>query len=322
MRSRMSSSRSLAPAIHTRRARAISCISAAPVALAAGRSTRSRLDTSPNSTRSTRSRSQSGRSLKTEWPTSDIGSPYASGHDEPHKRERTVPVDLARWQPVRQCGVVRFVLVHSPLVGPGTWRWVAEDLVEAGHEVAVPDLRAAAATGDPAAVVSAAVAVVGDAPVVIAGHSGAGSLLPSIAAGAEAQLVFVDAGVPPCSGPVGANAEFLEQLRSLSIGGVLPKWSTWWGEGAMEGLVPDEARRRQVVDELPQIPLAFYESSFTAPAGWCQMPASFVLLSEAYRADVDTARSRGWPVVERLGNHLDIVNRPSAVTSAIVEVTV
>jgi hypothetical protein len=42
---------------------------------------------------------------------------------------------------------MRFVLIPSPLVGPATWRWVAEALTSAGHDVAVPDLRRAAMTG-------------------------------------------------------------------------------------------------------------------------------------------------------------------------------
>ena len=38
-------------------------------------------------------------------------------------------------------GVVRFVLLHSPAVGPATWRPVAEQLRSVGHQVVVPDLR-------------------------------------------------------------------------------------------------------------------------------------------------------------------------------------
>lgn len=34
----------------------------------------------------------------------------------------------------------RFVLVHSPLVGPVTWSWVAEELRSRGQKVVVPVL--------------------------------------------------------------------------------------------------------------------------------------------------------------------------------------
>jgi hypothetical protein len=43
-------------------------------------------------------------------------------------------------------------------------------------------------------------------------------------------------------------------------------------------------------------------------------------LSEAYRDDAAEARSRRWPTLEVLGTHLDIVNRPSAVASSILEI--
>ena len=34
-----------------------------------------------------------------------------------------------------------FALLHSPLLGPATWKPVARELRQAGHHVAVPDLR-------------------------------------------------------------------------------------------------------------------------------------------------------------------------------------
>lgn len=216
---------------------------------------------------------------------------------------------------------MRFMLVHSPLVGPTTWQWVAEALQSSGHDVAVPDLRGAAITGAPRAVVRAALQLTGKEPTVLVGHSGAGFFLPSIAAGVDSpvrRLVFVDAGVPPCEGEATTSAEFLEQLRSLAPDGTLPKWSTWWGERVMETLVPDGARRAVIEAEMPQVPLAFFESPMPVPVGWCEGPGAFVLLSEPYRRDANTARSRGWPVVEDLGNHLGIVNDPESLARDLV----
>jgi uncharacterized protein len=97
---------------------------------------------------------------------------------------------------------MRSLLVHSPLVGPATWRWVAEELRASGHDIAVPDLRGAAVSGEPLAVVGAARRLKSKASTVVVGHSGAGFFLPSIAAGLGAPvrgLVFVDAGLPPCA---------------------------------------------------------------------------------------------------------------------------
>ena len=215
---------------------------------------------------------------------------------------------------------MQFVLVHSPLVGPTTWRFVAEVLESLGHQVDVPDLRTAARRGDPQAYIAAARSTVTTDTDVIVGHSGAGFFLPHIAENADraTRLVFVDAGVPPCDGAATASADFLDQLRGLAIDGVLPRWSRWWGDGAMERLVPDDQRRHELESELPEVPLAFYEVSVALPDGWCDAPGGFVLLSESYRPDAVTAMSRGWPTIERLGAHLDIVNHPRALAQALV----
>lgn len=110
------------------------------------------------------------------------------------------------------------LLVHSPLVGPSTWAPMAEVLTAPGHEVSVPDLRAAAKSGDPYAFIDAARAGVSAATAVIAGHSGAGFFLPSIAAGCSTspQLLFVDAGIPPACGSATPGGDFLERLRALA----------------------------------------------------------------------------------------------------------
>lgn len=219
---------------------------------------------------------------------------------------------------------MQFLLVHSPLVGPSAWHWVAEVLAAAGHDVAVPDLRAAAVTGQPRALVTAVVAAIPaewSTPFLV-GHSGAGFFLPSVAerlGSRPIQNVFVDAGLPPCEGRATAGGDFLERLRVLAVDGVLPKWSTWWGEGVMEMLVPDAGRRTPLEAEMPEIPLAFYELPVEVPVGWCDTPASFLLLSESYRHDADRARGLGWPTIERLGSHLDIVNAADPIARSLIE---
>ncbi len=214
------------------------------------------------------------------------------------------------------------VLVHSPLVGPTTWRWVADALTAAGHEVVVPDLRAAASTGQLEQVVAAVVAAV-PAPwsqPLLVGHSGAGFFLPLSAHRFDAaQILFVDAAVPPCDGVAAPGGDFIDRLRSLAGGGTLPQWSRWWGDDVMAALVPDGARRAQLEGEMPELPLALFESPAAVPTGWCEGSVSYLLLSEAYRDDARTARARGWPLSERLGGHLDIVNHPDGMAEAIEE---
>jgi hypothetical protein len=131
--------------------------------------------------------------------------------------------------------------------------------------------------------------------------------------------VFVDAGLPPCDGAATASGDFLEQLRNLAVDRVLPRWSRWWDERAMEMLITDVDRRRAIEDELPEIPLAFFEKPIAVPPGWCSRPGGFLLLSESYRLDAAMATSRAWPVVELLGTHLDVVNAPGLIAEALVD---
>ncbi|HXY91024.1 MAG TPA: alpha/beta hydrolase [Acidimicrobiia bacterium] len=216
---------------------------------------------------------------------------------------------------------MHFLLIHSPLVGPAAWRFVADQLGALGHQAAVPDLRSASARGDPHAFLAEAQATIDGGADVVAGHSGAGQFLPSIGASAGARLrrlVFVDAGVPACVGSAGADDDFMAWARTLAVDGVLPPWSTWWDEGVMEYLIPDEHRRRLFEAELPAVPYAFYEAPVELPEGWCGLPGAYVLLSEGYRRHLLTARSRGWPEVELRGAHLDLVNHPEAIATALV----
>jgi hypothetical protein len=205
------------------------------------------------------------------------------------------------------------------LVGPATWRGVAAALVRFGHAATVPDLRRAARSGDPEEFISAARSAVSRDTKVVIGHSGAGFFLPSIAADhtTPLTLVFVDAGLPPCEGTATASSEFLDQLRALAVDATLPCWSRWWGDSVMERLVPDQDLRLEVEIELPEIPLAFYETPVAVPDGWCDAPGGFVLLSDGYRTDATTAVSLGWPTVELLGGHLDVVNHPEAIAQAV-----
>jgi hypothetical protein len=218
---------------------------------------------------------------------------------------------------------MRFVLVHSPVVGPSTWRWVADALRSDGHEAIVPNLVAGAVAGDPGVFAQAAAeAADSDEDTVIVGHSGAGAVLPLVAARKTfkaPQVVFVDAGLPPCEGSFRAGGDFLRTMRDLATNGVLPIWSRWWGEGVLEELVRDDRRRHEIEKELPQVPLAFYEASIEVPTDWCNSRGAYVLLSDAYRQDASRAASLGWPVVERPGAHLDIVNDEDAIADILLD---
>jgi hypothetical protein len=217
--------------------------------------------------------------------------------------------------------VSTFVLVHSPVTGPSTWHRVSAELTAQGHEVAVPAVGAVSRWQDFA---DSAAAQVGDGrDAVLVGHSGAGPVLPQIAerTGA-ARLVFVDADIPPERGEAELMpAEILAHLRAIAVGGVLPPWSAWFGPDVMRELVPDAQQRAVISAELPRLPVSYFETRIPAPAGWVAASGGCVLLSEAYSAAADAAAARGWPVVRRLGGHLDIVTKPALIADAILSVS-
>lgn len=218
------------------------------------------------------------------------------------------------------------VLVHAPLVGASTWRWVAENLRNRGVDVAVPHLRLDGSRDQPfERLVSLAASDVVSDEVVLVGHSGAGLLLPFIAEASlsrSARFVFVDSGLPPVEGHVElASEEFRTFLRNYAdADGVLPPWHTWWGEEGMQWLVQDEHRRAIVAGDIPQLRLTYFDSDPVVPASWAAHAAGYVLLSEVYRVWADKARALGWDVVEVFGTHLELVNRPDDVADAIVSV--
>ena len=216
-----------------------------------------------------------------------------------------------------------FVLVHSPVTGPSTWRWVAHELAARGHRVSVPAVPPAATALGWSAFVGAVGALSAgiDSPVLV-GHSGAGPLLPRIGTRIRAKaLVFVDADIPPEAGETTlVPDEFLDFLRGLAHGGVLPPWSQWFGPDSMRELIPDDRAREIVSAELPAVPLSYFETRVPVPAGWTSTRCGYVLLSEAYAEQASKAAASGWPVARLPGAHLDIVTRPSAVADAILSV--
>ena len=212
--------------------------------------------------------------------------------------------------------------MHSPAVGPCTWRWVAGALRSLGYEVITPNLVAAAREGDPVLFARAAAeAVQSDDEVVIVGHSAAGTLLPLVAelTPAVRRIVFVDATVPPCAGRCTAGGDFLPALQNLATDGLLPVWSEWWGQGVMDALVQDGARRHEIEAELPRVPLTFFEVPIPLPVDWCETDGGVLLLSEFYRSDADRAAALGWPVIERSGAHLDMANEEEEIAANLVE---
>jgi hypothetical protein len=220
--------------------------------------------------------------------------------------------------------VTNFSLLHSPVVGPTTWKWVAEELRGMGHEVKILVIGPQSTFGGWQEVVAEVVAqVTGADDTVFVAHSGAGPLLPTIVERSKCQgssMVFIDAGLPTITTdtPLMPRA-LLDELSALAKNGVLPPWSEWFGPDVMASLIPDPNKRELIVLELPRIPLNYFFGTVPPVSKWPTDRNGYVLFSDAYLNDAQEARRRGWPVIELSGGHLDLVTRPRDVAVALVQ---
>jgi hypothetical protein len=219
---------------------------------------------------------------------------------------------------------MRFALLHSPLLGPSSWRAVAEALQARGHAVEAPawprlsaveaDFYRALADG-----MAATLADAGEPPVLVA-HSGAGALVPALAARMPSPplgVVYCDAILPHpgLSWFDTAPAEMRTQLRAGAEGGRLPAWDRWWPPGALERLLPDPGVRERLLAELEPLPVDYFEEP--APEVEYGGAAAYLRLSGAYETEAMLAGRRGWPVISLPLNHLAPLNQPQPVAEAV-----
>jgi hypothetical protein len=219
--------------------------------------------------------------------------------------------------------VARFVLLHSPLLGPLTWRAVAEALRAGGAAAETPAWTPLSdidgAYYDVLAEGMAKQVPADDAAPILVAHSSAGALTPALAARLPrvAGVIFVDAILPHPgrswfdTAPQGLG----ETLRAGALAGLLPPWSDWWPPGALERLVPHEATRTALIGELEPIPAAFFEEP--APVTELAAPAGYLKLSEAYEDEARLANRQGWPLVRLPLHHLAPLTDPAAVARSL-----
>lgn len=217
----------------------------------------------------------------------------------------------------------RFVLLHSPLLGPLTWRAVAAALRDGGAVAETPAWTPLSEIDDGfydalAAAMAGQIAAGGGEPLLVA-HSGAGPLMPALAGRLPrvAGVIFADALLPHpgLSWFETAPEGLRDTLRSGVAAGLLPPWSDWWPPGALERLVADDTARGELIAELAPIPAAFFEEA--APVVPLPAPAAYLKLSEAYEDEARLANRQGWPLV-RLGlHHLAPLTDPLAVAGSL-----
>ncbi len=217
------------------------------------------------------------------------------------------------------------LLVHSPLLGPSSWRPFAALARELGLDLALPDLTDVVSAAQPhwRHFVRAA-AEAGSTltpPTVVVGHSGAGVFLPAIARHLdkpETALTFVDAVVPPQAGAHTTPPRMAEMLDRQSTDGVLAQWLDWWPEDIVEELLPDPADWDTLRADMPQLPRAFYDEAVPVPEGWSDGRCCYLRLSAAYDGALDTARELRWPTASLDSSHLSIYRDPRRVLDTVV----
>ena len=156
---------------------------------------------------------------------------------------------------------------------------------------------------------------------ILAAHSAAGLLLPSLAEATNASLLlFVDARVPPLHGDVPpVDAEFLKFIDALPTEqGRLPAWSHWWGEGRLQKAITNPQLRADFERDLPRLPRAWFDDTVRVPL-WSARRCGYLRLSTTYEAEARDARLRGWPLVEIDGTHLDPAIAPGRTADALLE---
>jgi thioesterase domain-containing protein len=222
-----------------------------------------------------------------------------------------------------------FVLIHSPLVGPSTWSLVADMLARKGFKTIVPTL----GNENPSLpyweqhateVAEALKAISRDIPLILAGHSGAGPLLPAIRQLAKrdvAAYIFVDAGIPlngrsQLDLMALESPQFADQFReALQSGERFPTWSA----EDLQDIIPDEAFRNRIVSELHPRSLDYFNEPMPVFDGWPDAPCAYVQFTSTYKVFADRAASEGWPVHRIEAGHFHMLIDPENVTAMLLD---
>lgn len=214
------------------------------------------------------------------------------------------------------------LLVHSPLLGPSSWRRLAEEAERLGRAVVVPDLTGIAGDASPRwqLFVDGAVSAARELDdVVLVGHSGAGAMLPAIRERIGERVsasIFIDAVVPPANGFHRTPEPRAETLDQLTRAGRLKRWLDWWPDEVINDLLPDSSDRQALLSDMPCLPRAFYDEAIPVPPSWFEKECGYLQLSAAYEDDRRKANAWGWPTRALDSSHLGLVTAPRHVLDA------
>lgn len=222
------------------------------------------------------------------------------------------------------------VLIHSPLVGPLTWAPVSRCLRRQGVHTLVPHIAAVEGEAAPlwAQVARAVAAVLAALPagqeVILIAHSGAGPLLPAIAAWSPTPIagyLFVDAGLPL------DGRSWLDELEDAlpEMAGALrqqleagERWPQWTDDDLRE-ILPEEGVRRGVLVELQPRFLPYFIEVMPRFSDFPDAPCGYLRLSAAYQGPAHQAQRNGWPCREIEAGHFHMLVDPEGVTALLLD---
>jgi len=163
----------------------------------------------------------------------------------------------------------------------------------------------------------ALVSIPQERPLVLVGHSGAGSLLPALAQAAHHPVkayLFVDAGLPH-PGKTQLEEMPAELRRLLAAGERFPNWK----DEDLREVLPDGRVRQQLLAEVQPRPLNFFEEVLPNVSGWSDAPAGYLLFTQGYRPYLEQAQRAGWPSRTLPSGHFHMLVDPVAVAATLVE---
>ena len=200
---------------------------------------------------------------------------------------------------------MRFVLVHMSCAGAWAWGEVPARLRAAGHEVLAPDLDLSAGQTPSSHAAAVAEAAHGEDPLVVAGHSYGGMVVPVLADRLRSRVravVVIDGLVPdPGDSSFAIRSHAAEERRAAAArgGGLFPP--------------PGDADPRLV-----PMPI----SAFDTPVVFepIDVPRTFVWCTRSdMGAQARRARERGWRVVSVDAEHWLPLEDPGLCAALLLE---
>lgn len=223
----------------------------------------------------------------------------------------------------------RWYFLPSPLLGPASWRGVADVLEAKGQPCLIADtpMTTPADHDHLSPWIEAVLRVprpADDLPLVVVGHSAAAPRVPFAArrlldAGWPVTgLICVDGRFPDGRAFTESGPEFAGMLDGMvRPDDYLPPWPRWWGS-LVEGLVVDAKARAKVFDQARPVPRAWFDQAVPVPELPESVGRAFLSFGPSYLESAERAQREGWLTYRLAGDHLHQVVAPEAVAATLV----